>query len=362
MRNWKRLLSAVAVVSLFASPVLAGTALTASDGLLSLTGMSPGYVTGAAFPGSDSNGLPKLPNGNPGSGLFGAVFAVPTMVDTFVINQSFDISGNRMVIKEVAVFADGEYVETITVPYGEGPQKAVLTKTVSAVQWNFVALSQHTDKGQGDSNGLLVGFSVEGTRGDLSTFANDNLHYDYVNGRARVDVISLTTPAHGGSGSGAVNGRLNDDYGGGGGVIWDKNAGAASLTVQYKTEELPYIGSVGIALTADHYYDRSAPKWVTISGGVGNQTLCSETVFLDQGFTQYGRYELTDAEWAKNQVEWLTITFPDATNTSDWYYLASSWGACLSEFQAFAHPNPIPEPATMTLLALGGLAILRRRR
>jgi len=49
--------------------------------------------------------------------------------------------------------------------------------------------------------------------------------------------------------------------------------------------------------------------------------------------------------------------------TENWYV----WGQtsprnwALGEFEAFA-PLPVPEPATMTLLALGGLAMLRRRR
>jgi len=55
------------------------------------------------------------------------------------------------------------------------------------------------------------------------------------------------------------------------------------------------------------------------------------------------------------------ISFAPGTTAN---YLRMSWGANsyveLTEFQLFG--RPVPEPVTLTLLALGGLALLRRRR
>ena len=83
---------------------------------------------------------------------------------------------------------------------------------------------------------------------------------------------------------------------------------------------------------------------------------------MNTWMTQYNRYNLSE-EFAGG-TDFLTITFP-ASDSGQWNHLYPSWPIVgLVEFQAFAGQvvPTIPEPATMTLLALGGLAVLRRRR
>ena len=71
---------------------------------------------------------------------------------------------------------------------------------------------------------------------------------------------------------------------------------------------------------------------------------------------QYARYDLDDSFVG---VKSLSVTvFADGP----WMDPSGSIFG-LTEFQAFSNRLPVivPEPATMSLLALGGLALLRRR-
>jgi hypothetical protein len=68
-------------------------------------------------------------------------------------------------------------------------------------------------------------------------------------------------------------------------------------------------------------------------------------------------------------MELAELVFVEGTPTQDTIdkiegYLAWKWGlqANLPSGHAYENAAPIPEPATMSLLALGGLAVLRRRR
>ena len=161
-------------------------------------------------------------------------------------------------------------------------------------------------------------------------------------------------------------------------VFYDKDDGAGGVLADPQR-----VGSVGIAFL-DNYGNRSIPKWVIISGSEAGQRLLVEIDF-DQG--QYNRYDhgwLVDAageiigdgmlafESVFSSTAFLKLTFPEWTGVGDsanWWLGGSEWFG-LTEFQAFATSIPrasvalvaVPEPATMTLLALGGLAMLRRRR
>jgi len=144
-----------------------------------------------------------------------------------------------------------------------------------------------------------------------------------------------------------------------------------SLTVYFDNEndldeDKPIIGSIALAMAADHV-DRVAPRWVRIEANGGQYAI----ITLDPNNLLYNVYDLKDANTglAFVNVEYLEISFPvsaDANNpdwTNDYFRHDNMAGTRLfgiAEFQAFA--GTVPEPATMTLLALGGLAMLRRNR
>ena len=185
----------------------------------------------------------------------------------------------------------------------------------------------------------------------------------------------MTSPMYG-SANVVVNGNLFATYDNGS-VMWTQPGNVLSstgldrsVTVSYGKDGeggniSHYIGSIGISLTADNA-GRIAPKYVIITGGTSAGQTCYEEVPLDPLLILYNRYDLLEACWANHAVEWLKIEFPNGTDAYTGF--GSYWGGThplylgLSEFQAFAHPNPIPEPATMSLLALGGLALLRQRK
>ena len=73
-----------------------------------------------------------------------------------------------------------------------------------------------------------------------------------------------------------------------------------------------------------------------------------------------------------NYTEWTTVTIPLVE--ANWDDLGGTWGEVLgnvTRLELFSFPLPsssmdnvgfVPEPATMTLLVLGGLVLMRRKR
>ena len=150
-------------------------------------------------------------------------------------------------------------------------------------------------------------------------------------------------------GPGSENGKKNDVKGG----------EVVGLVATYTTGQS--IGSVGLGFAGDAG-DRITPDTVTIIAtffdperapveltiNIKEGLVDGEKVYTD--ISQYARYDL-DARFVDVETLTLKIVMP----SGNYGYLG------VTEFQAFRYDWPIPEPATITLLALGGLAMLRRR-
>ena len=81
---------------------------------------------------------------------------------------------------------------------------------------------------------------------------------------------------------------------------------------------------------------------------------------LGTGIAGY-RVQAPRPGWAETSPDdWWRATGDAVKDAENWWINSGSHSFGLTEFQAFA--SPIPEPMTMSLLALGGLALLRRRR
>jgi hypothetical protein len=146
------------------------------------------------------------------------------------------------------------------------------------------------------------------------------------------------------------NGFLAGDYGSNG-VLWgaDQNGKSLGLTATY--DEVQTIGSIGLAFGSDGA-NRYGPAAITVIGTDEDGDLIASMIIpINAECALYGRYTLSD-DFV--DVKHLTVEFvvPDNMPGDGWIGIY--------EFQAFT--RVIPEPATMCLLALGGLAMLKRRK
>jgi len=167
----------------------------------------------------------------------------------------------------------------------------------------------------------------------------------------------------------AVDGRIisntNDEKGQRDSITWTRNAGVEVgmvATYQKKDGEYPTLGSIGLGFAGEGT-DRALPDYVTViatleGGGTAEMNIGITKEWVDGAWVtpakltdvlQYARYALDDTFV---NVTSLTLKFTMPSTTYN--YLG------ITEFQAFV-ARPIPEPATMSLLVLGGLALLRRR-
>ena len=353
------------------------------------------------FTGADGSGIT-----NNGIGL-GVAYYGPTTVNSLTITQRKD-NWDRKFIAQYDVYANGQRVGMILLE--DAPEKMGLNTeytlyevpilgldgvtpiSVTATWLNLVLVSQHTSSGT-DPQSAVKEFWFNGTPCPTSAYeTNLNVGRDFL---AVGNVGSGGASSHNaGDGSKVLDGN---PYGGGGNsdsLFYARDlryqpfndaymAGEReqSFTVFYG-EDRPTIGSIGLSFLANNA-DRDIPKWVIISDGDGHNL----RVTIDSMMCQYNRYDQglpCDADGNvlggdpvyfdtvfKNTAS-LKLTFPEwidledepgwrAKNSDNWWINTSGTSGYfgLSEFQAFA---AIPEPATMSLLALGGLAVLRRKR
>ena len=335
-------------------------------------GWFPGFLVKPAVPGSAQGGR------------FGAEFCGESLIESFTITQfngtpanpgnlglyntlvSVDIyKDGTLYYKGLQLNApsvvDGKYAP-ITVNCEE-----VFGEKIHATWLTFVVTNIR--RGSGTDN---CGVQVSYTGTTLTTQDNLNFGRDVV----PIGFLPSATDSYGTSvstdGKVVVDGNLFGAYYKDAMYYSVNNSTSErSFRVDYG-DDLVVVESVGIALIGDGYSFRDMPQWVIISGGTFDsqgglvQTSASKILMSDV-LIQYNRYVLADGESVGEYdkdfagIEWLKISFPTGriNNGTDWWF-GNDWNCGLAEFQAFGYI--IPEPATMSLLALGGLAMLRRRR
>jgi len=323
--------------------------------------------TSYSWPDPERGGLTQPASAGSARSQFGAEFAGPTTVTSLTIEQM----GGYAAMQTLWVYADGVRVGTLSLPNDLSRQTYEFAdyltdldgKPLSSVPVTWGLAFSHRTSWPG-ANGGITYYAFNGTP-YLGEPVNPNLHTTegvikefgatnmYVSGNYPLDVPK--------AGARITDGILNNSLDPM--AFWEHNnfpqlatAGTEqSFTVFYNDPQT--IASIGLAFMADDG-DRATPNWVTISGSQPGQVV---TIMLDQWLRQYNRYNLTDDQNHPVMFEdtlWLKITFPPA-ETGNYSGTATVWG--LLEFQAFQFATShIPEPATMTLLALGGLALRRR--
>jgi len=376
-----------------------GTVILASVGLVALVLSAPAAVagpvelTGHPIGGYYTNGSSTHyyvasslnVKGAICGGGYGLAFDGPTTVTSFSVDAQPDDGGGRRILPGFYVYANGQVAGYIDM---DGTRDAQVDLPIWAVNADRTLALDGNDqpipvaitanwltlvpKEGSAALGMLaqtgamqLGYSFHGTPYESASPTETDLN------------VGKTVTASGGTGGGSassiVTGNLAS-YHKTNELYWQvngaDNTGARWATVYY--DEATDIGSVGIALFAGSDGNRRAPVWVEIVGGtmdgLGQEIETGrQAVILDDVLTYYNRYNITEPGF--DGIDWLRIEFPDVTDEND---LANWWSRSgvtgLTAFQAFADPvslatvTAIPEPATMSLLILGGLALRRRRR
>jgi len=327
---------------------------------------SSGYGNSASPMGYIS---PFVPGRNCGGG-HGFAFDGPTQVTSLTWEPSLTETG-RDLVKGFDVYANGMLVGIVEFADVREKQTALImgrdadgksTGQPIVVTANWLTLVVRGMYSHGDTNSGVRDFYFSGTpyAGPVEANLNHTLN-------PTITASPLNNPHSNSSPYCVVNGNLactsnGDSY------FWgfDDSETGKSVTFDYGDQPVD-VRSVGLALFANEP-DRAAPRWVEITGSQPGQ---SYTLYLDGTFTYYNRYDLLDENGLP--MTWnttsLTVTFPTGNSDADWWPGTRNWYG-LTEFQVFDHVTPeasfalasVPEPATMTLLALGGLAMLKRRR
>jgi len=295
--------------------------------------------------------------GNPAYGQFGAQWAGPVEVSTLTL-QMWDDPGRKIpAIIYLYTSADPK-VAPIEIPYplDRGLREIDLTqynggKPILCANSYLLAVVQtmHPNTG-GDGNFGIVSYGFEAT---VAGPADPNLNHKDLG----------TTPSGTGmyTGTGNLN-MVNDGVLHAGVSYWVRDGAEDTLTMTYSTAQ-ESVGSIGLGVTGDAH-DRDCPMWVNVTATFSNGKTATQRIDLRGEMLAYGRYDLPEGPFY--DVVKLTLTMPKGVDDPDndyfvkdnwWLYGDINYG--FTQFQAFA---AVPEPMTLTLLAAGGLALLRRRR
>ncbi|MCL2700914.1 MAG: PEP-CTERM sorting domain-containing protein [Phycisphaerae bacterium] len=253
------------------------------------------------------------------------------------------VYGNYTMNFPGGIQADNSYLMVVvymdSLAYRGDTWVGVYTDTVTA---NVVSLGKGADVNLHDpANGVLVAMDfIEGAipppvdnGGDVRIAYDGRIHSDNKQSGGR-DAIYFTGP---GNTQGLDAGTL------------------AGLTATYLTPQT--IGSIGLGFAGDGA-DRTLPDTFTIIGTFANGETTSMDFYVKGDFVD-GQWEASDATQYmrftldETFVDIVSLTLSIPMPDGNYGYLG------ITEFQAFA---VVPEPATMTLLALGGLTLLRRRK
>jgi len=287
--------------------------------------------------------------GLPGTAQFGMEWSGPALVTSVTITQAPDDSRQRFRYIR-AYTSPTEWIE-FELADTQGQQTITLDSPIFASQSYVMLVPQTRDMYPsmwyrddiGKKNDHIVGimdFSFAATTAGPDD-VNVNLGATFSTSRA-VDYNNNLS-------------LLNDgniiSYETAQAVYWQSsNPGEIAVTASYGAPQS--VASIGLGFAGDES-SRACPRFVYVyaNGDASNKIRLD----LDGTYTQYGRYDL---DTPFENITSLTVVLPDFS-TDDWWYATTSQYVGLTEFQAFA-PR-VPEPATMTLLVLGGLAMLRRK-
>ncbi|MCL2700511.1 MAG: PEP-CTERM sorting domain-containing protein [Phycisphaerae bacterium] len=300
--------------------------------------------------------------GNPLFGYFGAQWDGPVEVYTLSLTQLVDAGRQRPDVIYLYTDTNPEnYIEiNLAALWGDGTTIQGKEQVIDLTAFNggkpilannsyLLMAVQTMHPGGNDSNFGVLSYGFEAkVAGDLDVNLN------------RLPGSTATGTGSGGY-AGLIDGRIHA-IGDGNGIFWNRgNTDPNTVTVSYLEPQT--IGSIGLGMAAGNA-DRDCPQWVDITATFANNSTATQRIHLTKEMVSYGRYTLPDGPFV-DAVK-LTLTMPPGAGDEE--AMAANWwlngraadlNFGLTQFQAFA---PIPEPATMTLLALGGLAMLRRRK
>jgi len=336
----------------------AAVALTVAAWIAAPVQASP--VTGTAiYPLTPSGGNYYIPvrGGETGRfiGQLGMVWDEPVEVTSLSLSIFNDPGDPRAIPETVRIYtAPNTFVDVLFTPKVDGTLYGEYfldfsANPIQAVNSYVVVVMLHEK--------LLPGYGYwhVGLVNGTMTFGAESLGNDKdvnLNSQSFGTMMSFSagTPAPNfGSAERTNNGDLVNNYGSNG-VLWAASHAGKTIELTATYEDLQTIGSIGLAFAGDDG-NRYSPASITVVGtDKDGELIATMDIAINAESALYGRYALND-DFV--DVKYLTLQFVVPLDIPGTGYIG------IHEFQAFA---PIPEPATMSLLALGGLALLRRRK